>query len=63
MGAFRGVKRRQEVLVASPQLTVVEDFGHHPTAISETLRSFRARFPGRSAHGGVRAEEQHGEVD
>jgi len=45
LGAFRGVKRRQEVLVASPQLTVVEDFGHHPTAISETLRSFRARFP------------------
>jgi UDP-N-acetylmuramate: L-alanyl-gamma-D-glutamyl-meso-diaminopimelate ligase len=43
---FRGVKRRQEVLHATPQITVIEDFGHHPTAISETLRSFRARFPG-----------------
>jgi UDP-N-acetylmuramate: L-alanyl-gamma-D-glutamyl-meso-diaminopimelate ligase len=46
LAAFRGVRRRQEVLVAGPPLTVVEDFGHHPTAISETLRSFRARFPG-----------------
>ena len=46
LGTFRGVKRRQEVLVAGPELTVVEDFGHHPTAISETLRSFRAKYPG-----------------
>jgi UDP-N-acetylmuramate: L-alanyl-gamma-D-glutamyl-meso-diaminopimelate ligase len=42
---FRGVRRRQEVLVATAQLTVVEDFGHHPTAIAETLRSFRVKFP------------------
>ncbi len=43
---FRGVKRRQEVLVRTPALTVIEDFGHHPTALAETLRSFRNRFPG-----------------
>jgi UDP-N-acetylmuramate: L-alanyl-gamma-D-glutamyl-meso-diaminopimelate ligase len=43
---FRGVKRRQETLLALPGLTVVEDFGHHPTALAETLRSFRSRFPG-----------------
>ena len=43
---FRGVKRRQEVLVGTPALTVIEDFGHHPTALAETLRSFRNRFPG-----------------
>jgi UDP-N-acetylmuramate: L-alanyl-gamma-D-glutamyl-meso-diaminopimelate ligase len=42
---FRGVKRRQEVLVNTPALTVIEDFGHHPTALAETLRSFRNRFP------------------
>lgn len=45
LAGFRGVKRRQEVLVASPALTVIEDFGHHPTALAETLRSFRHRFP------------------
>jgi UDP-N-acetylmuramate: L-alanyl-gamma-D-glutamyl-meso-diaminopimelate ligase len=46
LDTFRGVRRRQEVLVANSQLTVVEDFGHHPTAIAETLRSFRMRYPG-----------------
>jgi len=44
--AFRGVKRRQEVLLASERLTVISDFGHHPTALAETLQSFRARYAG-----------------
>ena len=43
---FRGVKRRQEVLLRTPRLTVIEDFGHHPTALAETLQAFRARYPG-----------------
>jgi UDP-N-acetylmuramate: L-alanyl-gamma-D-glutamyl-meso-diaminopimelate ligase len=46
LAVFRGVRRRQEALLASPSLTVIEDFGHHPTAIAETLRSLRARHPG-----------------
>ena len=46
LSRFRGVKRRQEVLVNTPVLTVIEDFGHHPTALAETLKSFRNRFPG-----------------
>jgi UDP-N-acetylmuramate: L-alanyl-gamma-D-glutamyl-meso-diaminopimelate ligase len=46
LNAFRGVKRRQEILAAVPGLTVVEDFGHHPTAVAETLLSLRSRFPG-----------------
>ena len=46
LGSFRGVKRRQEVLLSTPKLTVIEDFGHHPTALAETLQSFRARYPG-----------------
>lgn len=43
---FRGVKRRQEILLRNARFTVIEDFGHHPTALAETLQSFRARFPG-----------------
>jgi UDP-N-acetylmuramate: L-alanyl-gamma-D-glutamyl-meso-diaminopimelate ligase len=46
LARFRGVKRRQELLVNTPALTVIEDFGHHPTALAETLTSFRARFKG-----------------
>lgn len=45
LAQFRGVKRRQEVLFHSPALTIIEDFGHHPTALAETMASFRARFP------------------
>jgi len=50
LARFRGVKRRQELLIDTPQLKVVEDFGHHPTALAETLVSFRARFPGHMIH-------------
>jgi UDP-N-acetylmuramate: L-alanyl-gamma-D-glutamyl-meso-diaminopimelate ligase len=46
LARFRGVKRRQEILATTPSLTIIEDFGHHPTALAETLRSFRTRFPG-----------------
>ena len=46
LARFRGVKRRQEILFSHERCTVIEDFGHHPTALAETLRSFRARFPG-----------------
>ena len=46
LARFRGVRRRQEVLASAGGLTVIEDFGHHPTALGETLRSFRVRFPG-----------------
>jgi UDP-N-acetylmuramate: L-alanyl-gamma-D-glutamyl-meso-diaminopimelate ligase len=40
------VKRRQELLVDTPRLKVIEDFGHHPTALAETIQSLRARHPG-----------------
>jgi UDP-N-acetylmuramate: L-alanyl-gamma-D-glutamyl-meso-diaminopimelate ligase len=45
LGRFRGVKRRQETLVERAGLAVVEDFGHHPTAIRETIRGLRGRYP------------------
>ena len=47
---FRGVRRRQELKLDQPALKVIEDFGHHPTALAETLQSFRARFPGHVIH-------------
>ena len=43
----KGVKRRQEILVDQSDLTVISDFAHHPTAIAGTLKSLRARWPGR----------------
>ena len=42
---FTGVKRRMEVRGVSGGVTVVDDFGHHPTAIRETMRALRCKFP------------------
>jgi len=41
---FQGVKRRQEKLFQNKHYLIFEDFAHHPTAIEETLNSFRARY-------------------
>jgi len=48
LSSFRGVKRRQEKRVDKQGLVVIEDFGHHPTALAETLQSLRARHPGKT---------------
>jgi UDP-N-acetylmuramate: L-alanyl-gamma-D-glutamyl-meso-diaminopimelate ligase len=42
---FKGIKRRMEVRGISGGVTVVDDFGHHPTAIRETLRALRIKYP------------------
>jgi UDP-N-acetylmuramate: L-alanyl-gamma-D-glutamyl-meso-diaminopimelate ligase len=44
---FEGVKRRQEVRGEVRGITVIDDFGHHPTAIAQTLRGLRHQYPGR----------------
>ncbi len=44
---FAGVRRRLEVVGEAAGVTVVDDFAHHPTAIRETLRALRLRFPER----------------
>ncbi len=41
---FKGIKRRMEVRGISGGVTVVDDFGHHPTAIRETLRALRIKY-------------------
>jgi UDP-N-acetylmuramate: L-alanyl-gamma-D-glutamyl-meso-diaminopimelate ligase len=46
LNAFRGVKRRMEVRGVVDQVTVYDDFAHHPTAIETTLRGLRARVAG-----------------
>ncbi len=45
--SFKGVKRRMEVRGIAGGVTVVDDFGHHPTAIRETLKALRIKYPGQ----------------
>ena len=42
---FKSVKRRMEVRGIAGGVTVVDDFGHHPTAIRETLKALRIKYP------------------
>jgi UDP-N-acetylmuramate: L-alanyl-gamma-D-glutamyl-meso-diaminopimelate ligase len=42
---FKGIRRRMEIRGIVGGVTVVDDFGHHPTAIRETLRALRLKFP------------------
>lgn len=42
---FKGIKRRMEVRGIAGGVTVVDDFGHHPTAIRETLHALRIKYP------------------
>ena len=45
--SFEGIARRQEVRGSARGITVIDDFGHHPTAIRETLTALRRRYPGQ----------------
>ncbi len=45
--SFKGVRRRFQVLCHFSGITLVEDFAHHPTAVSAVLHSAREMYPGR----------------
>jgi UDP-N-acetylmuramate: L-alanyl-gamma-D-glutamyl-meso-diaminopimelate ligase len=47
LAAFKGVKRRQEERGEISGVLVIDDFAHHPTAVRETLRALRSKYPGR----------------
>jgi len=42
--SFKGIRRRMEVRGVAGGVTVIDDFGHHPTAIRETLRALRVKY-------------------
>jgi len=47
LATFRGTKRRFEVKGVVQEVTVVDDYAHHPTEIRATLAAARQRFRGR----------------
>src|SRR5213080_3116900 len=44
--SFSGIARRQEVRGEARGVKVIDDFGHHPTAIAQTLQALRQRYRG-----------------
>jgi UDP-N-acetylmuramate: L-alanyl-gamma-D-glutamyl-meso-diaminopimelate ligase len=47
LASFAGVRRRQELRGIAGGVTVLDDYAHHPTAVRETLKGLRKRFPKR----------------
>src|SRR5262249_14913538 len=44
---FAGLHRRLELVVDRPELTVVDDYAHHPTEVTAALATMRQMFPDR----------------
>jgi UDP-N-acetylmuramate--alanine ligase len=51
LAAFQGIDRRLQhvgdVTLSSGSVTIVDDYGHHPTEIAATLEALRQGYPGR----------------
>ncbi len=47
LSTFRSVKRRMDVKGERAGVLVVDDFAHHPTAVSATIEAARSRWPNR----------------
>jgi UDP-N-acetylmuramate: L-alanyl-gamma-D-glutamyl-meso-diaminopimelate ligase len=47
LACFPGVARRMEVVGEVAGITVVDDFAHHPTALTATIAAARQRWPER----------------
>ena len=43
---FSGIARRQELRGEEKNIKVIDDFGHHPTAIAATIGALKQRYPG-----------------
>ena len=43
---FEGIKRRQEIRGRKREITVMDDFAHHPTAVRETVRAVKSVISG-----------------
>lgn len=47
LASFSGVRRRQEIKGSVKEITVIDDFAHHPTAVKATIEAVREAYPGR----------------
>ena len=45
LAEFRGVQRRFEEIAKIGDIHIIDDYAHHPTAITQTLEAAKAKFP------------------
>jgi UDP-N-acetylmuramate--alanine ligase len=44
---FAGTRRRSEIIGEAAGILIMDDYGHHPTAVKTTLKGLRQAYPGR----------------
>ncbi|GAB3009211.1 UDP-N-acetylmuramate--L-alanine ligase [Niabella terrae] len=47
VAGFRGVKRRFEYLIKTPELVFIDDYAHHPEELKALIRGVKTLFPQR----------------
>lgn len=47
LATFLGVARRQELVGEVQGITIIDDFAHHPTAVTATIEAVRSRYVNR----------------
>jgi UDP-N-acetylmuramate: L-alanyl-gamma-D-glutamyl-meso-diaminopimelate ligase len=47
IASFLGVERRQELVGEANGIIIIDDFAHHPTAVTVTIEAVRLRYPHR----------------
>ena len=50
---FKGVAKRQDVLMDEERLLLIEDFAHHPTAIETTLKGIKKAYSNRKIYAAI----------
>ncbi len=48
---FKGVKRRFETIIKTPQTVYVDDYAHHPVELEATIQAARSLYPGKRLTG------------
>jgi UDP-N-acetylmuramate--L-alanine ligase len=43
--SYQGIKRRFEVVSQKNNITIIDDYAHHPTAVRETLDAAKLKYP------------------
>jgi UDP-N-acetylmuramate--alanine ligase len=51
LASFKGVKRRFEYALNTPQIVVIDDYAHHPEELKAAISSAKELFPGKQITG------------
>jgi UDP-N-acetylmuramate--alanine ligase len=51
LGAFKGIKRRFEIVHADQELVMIDDYAHHPEELAAAIKAARLQYPDKQITG------------